>query len=64
MRGTEQDISIANTLLHNSLTQQDQDADFEQNHGSFRKGTNVPLSSGPSPLWVGEIYDSYDPNNA
>ena len=64
MRGADRDISMANMLLHNCLTQQDRDINFEQNYGSFRKGSNVPLSSGSSPLWVGEIYDSYDPNNA
>jgi hypothetical protein len=64
MRGGESDIVMANKLLSNSLTQQDLDVDFEQNYGSFKKALNVPFSSGPGALWVGEIYDAYDPNNA
>ena len=64
MRGQKEDIATANKLLKNCLTQQDRDVNFEQNYGSFFKGTNLPPSSGPSPLWKGDIYDSYDPNNA
>jgi len=64
MRGKEGDNTTANKLLSNSLTMQDLDADFEQNYGSFKKALNVPFSSGKDALWQGEIYDSYDPNNA
>jgi hypothetical protein len=64
MRGSDVDITTANKLLSNSLTMQDLDADFEQNYGSFKKALNVPFSSGQNALWKGEIYDSYDPNNA
>jgi hypothetical protein len=64
MRGTEGDITTANKLLTNSLTMQDLGTNFEQNYGSFKKALNVPFSSGQNALWEGEIYDSYDPNNA
>lgn len=64
MRGTESDVATANKLLSNSLTMQDLDVNFEQNYGSFKKALNVPFSSGKDALWRGEIYDSYDPNNA
>jgi hypothetical protein len=49
------DVARANALIHNLLTQQDVDAQFEQNYGSFRKGIFQPLSSGPKPLWVTEV---------
>jgi hypothetical protein len=64
MRGSAADITTANKLLSNSLTMQDLDTDFEQNYGSFKKALNVPFSSGKNALWKGDIYDSYDPNNA
>jgi len=64
MRGMDGDNTTANKLLSNSLTMQDLDTDFEQNYGSFKKALNVPFSSGKNALWKGEIYDSYDPNNA
>jgi hypothetical protein len=64
MRGSDGDITTANKLLSNSLRMQDLDVDFEQNYGSFKKALNVPFSSGKNALWKGDIYDSYDPNNA
>ncbi|RSH80873.1 hypothetical protein EHS25_007042 [Saitozyma podzolica] len=58
------DVERAIKLLRNSLHLQDLDPAFEQNYGSFKGHLSLPYSSGRDPLWVGDIYDSYDPNNA
>ncbi|ORY25543.1 hypothetical protein BCR39DRAFT_543951 [Naematelia encephala] len=58
------DVELANKLLHNGLTQQNLDPEFDRNYGSFKEFMHQPDASGNKALWAAKIYESYDPNNA